>query len=101
MTSDLAVFMQKIMQINATTPGMGSAGPGILGITANGDETVYQLKKITVAFANECSKQQPDKKLLADFDQKIEGLLHTLQIFSVISGTTYQQLVTDLQTLTA
>jgi hypothetical protein len=95
----IRTFVHQIMDINATFPGIGTASSGVLGTTAPGDQTVFQLKRAVVAFASEYGKSSFDKKLVEKLAREIDGFLQTLQVVSVITDDRYKQLITDLQNL--
>jgi hypothetical protein len=77
---------------------MGSASAGILGTTAMGDKTTYQLKKSVLCFAEQYQTDMSDEAL-ATHVQEIDGMLQTLCVFSVIESSLGNQLMADLQTL--
>jgi hypothetical protein len=94
-------FVHRVMDITATTPGMGSASTGILGMSAFGDGTVYDLKTKTVKFATlyRDIKSDPDTSTLISAEKEIEGLLQGLVTVSVISEQDCGLLTTKLQNI--
>jgi len=94
-SESLNTFIAKIMNIHATTAGMGGASAGIFGTTSLGDESVQQLKRVVMAFASEYRKDAKSKATL-DLAKEAEGLLRTLQVVSVITGERCDQLISEL-----
>lgn len=91
--------MSEVMNIHATTVGMGGASTGIMGTTSLGDQSVHQLKKAVVAFADALQKDSGSEATLA-LRQEVEGHLLSLQAVSVITNERCEQLITDLHNLT-
>jgi hypothetical protein len=100
-SSALHSFVHSIMDIKATTIGMGGASAGVLGMSAFGDRTTYDIKAKVIAFADGYRKTKPDKKAVTKTAQEIEGLLQGLTTLSVISEKTCESLTIDLQNLMA
>ena len=98
-TTKLDTFVHEVMAINATIAGMGGSYSGIMGTSSPSDQAIYQLKKTVIALASEYRKKEPQNKKLAEYAEEIETLLNTLQITSVISNSKYEQLITDLKSL--
>jgi hypothetical protein len=58
---DLDSFVHEIMAINTTIAGMGGSYAGIMGTSSSSDQTIYQLKKVVIAFAEEHRKKVINK----------------------------------------
>ncbi|HJQ09013.1 MAG TPA: hypothetical protein VJ836_06045 [Candidatus Saccharimonadales bacterium] len=95
---DIAAFISRIMNINATLPGMGGASAGITGTTSPAAPTVDRLKKVVIEFATECRKN-PQSNTAGRLAEEAEGLLSVLQSMSVISGSDCDNLVLILHGL--
>jgi len=92
-------FVNNIMSINATLPGIGGAYSGIIGTSASGSQTLFQLKKSVMCFASAYRKNDSNKDSLMEMSKAIEGMILTLGSFSVITNQFCNQLQEDLEDL--
>jgi hypothetical protein len=98
-SSDIQSFLQKIMDIRVLS--LGGASAGIFGISGADNETLNNLKKSTVAFVKEYSSKAPNKDVLMQSSQEIEGYLRVLQLTNTISKDTVDQRIEELGMLSA
>ncbi len=95
----LSVFVRTIMNINATTAGMGNASAGVRGTDGSGEQTVYRLKRVVIEFASEYNRSNADTDSLSQLAEEIEGSLRTLQVLSTITREKSDQLIAELESL--
>lgn len=94
-TDRLAALMADIASITNTTAGTSGASAGIFGITSAGGSTVNDLKRTAVEFAV-AYRNNPHSPMVLDLSIKVDGLLSTLQVLSVLSTEKYDHLVAAL-----
>lgn len=97
-TNALAIFIAKVMKINATTAGMGGAAAGIIGASSSGEPTVRQAKQVALDFAT-AFRNDADSETTQNLARELEGLLSTLQIVAVLTTQQYQELADELHNL--
>ena len=92
-------FLEEIMAINTGFIGMGSASAGIIGAANSNDESLNNLRKHALEFANEYISPKPDANKLQALSEELEGSLRTVKVFHAISDNKFDHLVSSLDTL--
>lgn len=92
-------FLEEIMAINTGFIGMGSASAGIIGATNSNDESLNNLRKHALEFANEYTDPKPNANKLNALSQELEGSLRTVKVFHAISDDKFDHLVSSLDAL--
>jgi hypothetical protein len=97
MNSAVNNFLKKIMEINVAT--MGGATAGIIGTSGTGSDVINNLKRTSISFAREYSKQNPSQPELKRLEHQIVGQLRILQLTYTLSEHTVNTIVDELQAL--
>lgn len=95
--SKLHRFLENIMRINVTN--MGGAAAGIIGSSDAGNDILNDLKKSSVAVAQEYQKKERNQDELATMADQITGYLQTLQLTHTLSERTTEELINQLDEL--
>ena len=93
----LALFIEKVMNINVLR--MGGASAGIIGASGTDNMVLNSLKKSSAAFAREYSKPISNQHELVGLSRDIYGYLRTLQVTYTLSEVDVDGLMDQLKVL--
>lgn len=96
-STELGVFLEKVMRINVLK--MGGASGGIAGSISGDHLTLQDLKKSAITFAKEYIKPEPDKDELLRLSEEINGYFRILQLTYTLSEKEADKLMDELQAL--
>jgi len=96
-SSDLKLFVERIMNIKVLRSGGASAG--VFGYAGVDNEILNKLKSSSIAFATEYRQPNPDQTKLKQFSDDIYGYLQTLQLTSTLSAEEANKLIDCLTKL--
>jgi len=97
--SALQEFVEKVMGINVDYAGMGGASAGIIGGSSTNSGVVQELRKNTIAFASEYSKEAGDPTRLDQSAQQLKGSFLALKMINAISEERLDELVSALDSV--
>lgn len=97
-STNIKSFLENIMHISDTT--MGGATAGIIGSSGANSDSINNLKKSAIVFAQEYHKPGHNQAELLLAAEQVNGCLHTLQLTNILSESTSSQLMDELEKLT-
>jgi hypothetical protein len=97
--SELKNFVRQIINIDATPPGTNASYGGFIGASNPRQQAVEDLKRKTLEFAKERSKQKPDASLVNNLAASVEGHLHITESLAVIDSFMLDKLIDELSLL--
>jgi SpoVK/Ycf46/Vps4 family AAA+-type ATPase len=92
-------FVDKILNLDAPVPGTGISSGGLFGAASSRQDALDSLKRKVLSFAREHRQRSPDKKILAQFSQEVEGNLQVLNSLAVIDDNALDTLIDELHEL--